>query len=306
MLSTHLNQLFLILLHSSCLLASYVVSNGTATVNPNDSSLLDVNADALGGERFKIKLFPTNIPINGLDTYTTMTKLLSLQALKDISYDVGSPIIFSLPPWDSVKVTIGPPPGGLPRRYIVWGLYQTMKTFADYGFVCITVHLLWDTKYVGQITIDKKDQSGILGADKTKTAALKATQAATMGNSTLPAEMVSRDLAFTTDVVYVSHAKTLTIPGTFLACAAAMTHLADRDKQSDFLPFYFKDDTYHVATIVNAPESAAAPVAAVIQAFWDIAAFVTRNRRFSEVQADVRVNGRDYARIVLAQFLSES
>lgn len=247
--------------------------------------------------------------LNSLSSY--MLTLLSLHdlALQDFKGDIIQAERWSPAPWADTSITIIPRTQfRLPRRFVVWGLYQALNHFLEQGnaFFETQFFLCYKGIRIGQIdykatksTPKDDDGENLASANDTVTSFSTAADISPFTTPT-PAFLNKNTVATSISITssFVPNARIIKKPpGIFTPLAAGLAHLAEQSATAKLDPFISdqpKFDTL-LAVIYEGRGSGIRPpfftVESGIEALWAMARFVARELQFREVAAVVRIQG---------------
>ena len=242
--------------------------------------------------RFGITYRGGRYPINGLSAYMNVLRSLAIQALLDWQSDLAQPSRVSQSPWNNVNVTASPLQEGqpVPRRYVVWGLAESIYYLAQHKFRSGTFYLKYDGQDVGVVVYNPS----VIPPGDNLSESIKWTDSQALDGA---------NARITVDTSYVDKGKTISIPGTYLPFSAALMFLAAFHQYDEVTTFDADNEEFDsTISLQNYGGSAGAPFATAsnfISALWEVAKFVTSNRKFAELDAEFNINGRLVGRISL-------
>ena len=279
-------------------------SEGDASENTHEEDG-NLNTDP----KFGLIAHPTDQKVNGLSTYMNVVKLLHDQSLQEFHDDMPPGVLrSSLPPWNDVSISCLAPQGMvLPRRYVVWGLYQALNFLAKNSFKVTQFYLYYDDKPAGFILVTAKGQLNLgdgEGTNMSMNAQLweKIPNDPENGVKNPNNTTTIANSAYDSDVSEVPNARVISIPGSFLLISAMLVRLAEHNAYAQLKNFdlYNNDfETYCAVQNAQAAEETHPPYYAIIDGLWDMAKYMTEMRKFREIYADINNHGRFFARITL-------
>ena len=276
---------FMFFLDSPCCFASL---QSSTSLSPQ----FDPNAAPVD-PRFTVGQIPGNVRINGLSAYMNIIKIFSNQGQETFNADLPrGPVIIEEPPWNDVAIgyqSVGN--ARLPRRFLLWGMRYIMEEMITNGFLNTSFILLYDDDPVGTVKFTRIERPNML---------LPLNED---GNSNTSNTANITDSDLTVIANYPQGARTIPIDGFFLSIVGAIMELAPKAASSLLRPYSYILPHYslhlHVMFPLGKTSSRRFTNAYAINGMWQLACFVSNERRFSEVSATLLVNGSPIGREVL-------
>lgn len=143
------------------------VNNQTRSFN-NNLSALTADGDAAIDPRFSYDLYPLRDDLSDKSTYMgALSLMFHLSKSPFEATSCGGRYVFAGS--EDVEILIenpsGLPPGtvALETRYMMWGLYYTVKQMANENFLAYNTLMYWEEEFVGSVTIRKNSRPQLKG-----------------------------------------------------------------------------------------------------------------------------------------------
>ena len=104
-------------------------------------------------------------------------ELLCEEALLDFNGNLPTPKTVSFPPWNDVSIDVSSPevPGEIARKYVIWGLSQSVVDWMSHPPRFTAYYLLWNQRPVGVITYTPNQTPRIVNPQSSKNTANSST-----------------------------------------------------------------------------------------------------------------------------------
>ena len=179
-----------------------LVSPSTNQTGPFNSSSLAVDNDAAGIDpRFTVEFESLTDDLSDKSTY--MSALFYMFALSEVRFEATScGRGYVAPGYEDIEILMLPSIPGeitLQVRFMMWGLFFTVRRMANENFVATTTHLFWNQDGqripVGFVIIQKRSETQHVGLAKRATEPICASGGASGDNRTTPSEKSSAELS---------------------------------------------------------------------------------------------------------------
>lgn len=280
------------------------------TAASNVTQLPIYNQQKLGIDpRFGMQIRQGYDDLNEISCYMNAIRFLGYEALQAWE-ESTEPSRIRQPPWDDVVIAAAPLRSGLiPRKFVVWGLYESIVALAGSAFKNTAFYLLYDRVQVGVITVDRprltndKDSPTII---PTHLATLDGYNDDQKANDHGPEVNPARTIV---EPAYLPNGRTVLKKQIYLALASALANIAEVDSQKALIQFTLADPE-NQWQIAFDPAPGRRPVAMkfadAVTAVWDLAKYVTSQNRYAEIKASVKVGGSLAGTVTITKYTPPS
>ena len=289
-----------------CLLSRVALSlsiNSITIPQPDDGDFVPIpisNASLFANPKFGIGYQKGKWPMNEVSTYMNVLRAMEQQGRLDVQEDLTKPTLVSFPPWNDVILVASPKDLKIQRKYVIWGLSESLHYLVENNFQCGSFLLRLDGETVGYLIY------------KPEPTPPEPSLATTLSNAAERSSLSRRnrnasgaDANETPDIApgYIIGGRRLSKAGTFYPFAKALQFLSAFHIHDSIESFDAQDDIHHTAVqFQNLGKEHGGPSATAsdfITAIWETAKFVANNNNYAELRADIEIVGRTAGRLML-------